>query len=344
MKPCAVIIFSHLLCNEFVWRLLFDRKLLSPYRTWRRAWISWRRIKRCDTFCPRCSLSATFWTAQTWDSHTQTHTGLIVDDVYSLQAKGFDLNYLEKVPEVKDTVHKQSLLHHVCCIVVENFPESSDLYSEIGALTRSAKVRHTLTNHLNKTCERIVFSKSTLQRHTENLTAMLTSEFWLHLQVDFDQLHANLTQMEWRCKASWDHLKVIAKHEMKPALKQKMSDFVKDCAERIIILKTVHRRIMNRWSDSEWVLHHLTPDFHQLQYVIEDLHWKSVCLQVSLISAVPGSAVIQCSWHQRQSLQQDHQWVRSGVQNHTWTSSSTQTETSRSQREKQDARQNDHRR
>lgn len=53
--------------------------------------------------------------------------------------------------------------------------------------------------------------------------------------------------MERRCKASWDHLKVIAKHEMKPALKQKMSDFLKDCAERIIILKIVHRRIINRF-------------------------------------------------------------------------------------------------
>ncbi|XP_043089002.1 FH1/FH2 domain-containing protein 3 isoform X1 [Puntigrus tetrazona] len=119
-------------------------------------------------------------------------------------AKGFDLTYLEKVPEVKDTVHKQSLLHHVCSIVVENFPDGTDLYSEIGAVTRSAK-------------------------------------------VDFDQLQETLTQMERRCKASWDHLKVIAKHEMKPALKQKMSDFLKDCAERIIILKTVHRRIMNRF-------------------------------------------------------------------------------------------------
>lgn len=119
-------------------------------------------------------------------------------------AKGFELSYLEKVPEVKDTVHKQSLLHHVCSIVVEKFPDSSDLYSEIGAITRSAK-------------------------------------------VDFDQLQENLCQMERRCKASWDHLKVIAKHEMKAALKQRMSDFLKDCAERIIILKIVHRRIMNRF-------------------------------------------------------------------------------------------------
>ncbi|XP_041823074.1 FH1/FH2 domain-containing protein 3 isoform X6 [Melanotaenia boesemani] len=119
-------------------------------------------------------------------------------------AKGFELTYLEKVPEVKDTVHKQSLLHHACSAVVENFPQSTDLYSEIGAITRSAK-------------------------------------------VDFDQLQENLCQMERRCKASWDHLKVIAKHEMKPQLKQKMSDFLKDCAERIIILKIVHRRIINRF-------------------------------------------------------------------------------------------------
>uniref|UniRef100_A0A087YBJ0 FH1/FH2 domain-containing protein 3-like n=1 Tax=Poecilia formosa TaxID=48698 RepID=A0A087YBJ0_POEFO len=120
-----------------------------------------------------------------------------------VNAKGFELTYLEKVPEVKDTVHKQSLLHHACSVVVENFPESTDLYSEIGAITRSAK-------------------------------------------VDFDQLQENLCQMERRCKASWDHLKVIAKHEMKPQLKQKMSDFLKDCAERIIILKIVHRRLINR--------------------------------------------------------------------------------------------------
>lgn len=119
-------------------------------------------------------------------------------------AKAFELSYLEKVPEVKDTVHKQSLLHHVCTMVVENFPDSSDLYSEIGAITRSAK-------------------------------------------VDFDQLQDNLCQMERRCKASWDHLKAIAKHEMKPVLKQRMSELLKDCAERIIILKIVHRRIINRF-------------------------------------------------------------------------------------------------
>lgn len=57
-----------------------------------------------------------------------------------VQAKGFELGYLEKVVEVKDTVHRQSLLYHTCSLVLENYPESSDIYSEIPAITRSAKV------------------------------------------------------------------------------------------------------------------------------------------------------------------------------------------------------------
>lgn len=32
-------------------------------------------------------------------------------------------------------------------------------------------------------------------------------------RVDFDEVATNLTKMESDCKASWDHLKVIAKHD-----------------------------------------------------------------------------------------------------------------------------------
>ncbi|XP_048402593.1 FH1/FH2 domain-containing protein 1 isoform X2 [Stegostoma tigrinum] len=119
-------------------------------------------------------------------------------------AKGFELSYLEKVSEVKDTLQRQSLLYHMCNLVVEKFPDTTDVYSEIAAITRSAK-------------------------------------------VDFDQLAESLVQLERKCKASWDHLKVIAKHETKPVLKNKMTEFLKDSTERIIILKVVHRRIINRF-------------------------------------------------------------------------------------------------
>ncbi|XP_060906645.1 FH1/FH2 domain-containing protein 1 isoform X2 [Labrus mixtus] len=122
----------------------------------------------------------------------------------SSNAKGFELGYLEKVVEVKDTVHRQTLLHHTCSQVVENYTESSDVYSEIPAITRSAK-------------------------------------------VDFELLSENLVQLERRCKASWDNLKVVAKHETKAMLKNKMTEFLKDCTQRIIILKVVHRRVINRF-------------------------------------------------------------------------------------------------
>uniref|UniRef100_A0A3Q2T756 Formin homology 2 domain containing 1 n=1 Tax=Fundulus heteroclitus TaxID=8078 RepID=A0A3Q2T756_FUNHE len=122
----------------------------------------------------------------------------------STNAKGFELSYLEKVVEVKDTVHRQSLLHHTCSLVTENYPESTDVYTEIPAITRSAK-------------------------------------------VDFDLLAENLFQLERRCKASWDNLKVVAKHETKAVLKNKMTEFLKDCTQRIKILKVVQRRVINRF-------------------------------------------------------------------------------------------------
>ena len=56
------------------------------------------------------------------------------------QARAFHFEYLSKVPEVKDTVHKHSLLHHVCSMIIDKFQDSTDLYSEIGCLTRCAKV------------------------------------------------------------------------------------------------------------------------------------------------------------------------------------------------------------
>ncbi|XP_010016484.1 PREDICTED: FH1/FH2 domain-containing protein 1-like [Nestor notabilis] len=120
------------------------------------------------------------------------------------QSRGFELGYLEKVSEVKDTVHRQSLLHHLCHMVVEKFPETTDLYSEIASITRSAK-------------------------------------------VDFDELANSLVQLERRCRASWDNLKVIAKHETKPVLKTKLTDFLKDSTQRIVVLKVVHRRVLNRF-------------------------------------------------------------------------------------------------
>ncbi|XP_053127423.1 FH1/FH2 domain-containing protein 1 isoform X2 [Hemicordylus capensis] len=120
------------------------------------------------------------------------------------QSRGFELSYLAKVSEVKDTVHRQTLLHHLCHSVEEKFPDTTDLYSEIAAIARSAK-------------------------------------------VDFDALAENLVQLERRCKASWDSLKAITKHEIRAGLKSKLVDFLQASTQKIVILKIVHRRVLNRF-------------------------------------------------------------------------------------------------
>lgn len=63
-----------------------------------------------------------------------------VGAVACVKAKAFIIDYLAKLPEVKDTVHKHSLLHHLTNMILDQFPDASDLYSDIGAITRCAKV------------------------------------------------------------------------------------------------------------------------------------------------------------------------------------------------------------
>ncbi|XP_013925325.1 PREDICTED: FH1/FH2 domain-containing protein 1 [Thamnophis sirtalis] len=138
------------------------------------------------------------------------------------QSRGFELSYLAKVSEVKDTVHRQSLLHHLCQFVVVAFPATTDLYSEIAALTRCAK-------------------------------------------VDFEELAESLLQLERRCKASWEHLKAIAKHDCKPALKSKLVDFLKASTEKMSLLKIVHRRVLNRFRSFLLFLGYDTPSAQNMR-------------------------------------------------------------------------------
>ncbi|XP_032342410.1 FH1/FH2 domain-containing protein 1 isoform X3 [Camelus ferus] len=120
------------------------------------------------------------------------------------QSSGFELSYLEKVSEVKDTVRRQSLLHHLCSLVLQTRPDSSDFYSEIPALTRCAK-------------------------------------------VDFEQLTENLGQLEHRSWAAEESLRSLAKHELAPALRARLTHFLAQCTRRVAMLRVVHRRVYNRF-------------------------------------------------------------------------------------------------
>lgn len=65
-------------------------------------------------------------------------------------------------------------------------------------------------------------------------------------KVDFDVLNVNLTKLETDCKASWDHMKRVAKHDGSQLFKTKINEFLTDAAERIILLSLIKKRVMAR--------------------------------------------------------------------------------------------------
>ena len=122
------------------------------------------------------------------------------------QCKGFQLDYLEKVPEVKDTVHKHSLLYHMTYWVLEICPTSSDLYSEIGPLTRASR-------------------------------------------TDFEDLSRTLKRMESECKSAWNYLRIVCRQDNSTDFESKMSEFLSDAAARILVMMSVHKKVMKVYFD-----------------------------------------------------------------------------------------------
>uniref|UniRef100_A0A915PR53 Formin-like protein n=1 Tax=Setaria digitata TaxID=48799 RepID=A0A915PR53_9BILA len=53
--------------------------------------------------------------------------------------KGFQLDYLTKASEVKDPVYKHTLTYHLAEYMIEHYPDGTDLYSEFGAVARTAR-------------------------------------------------------------------------------------------------------------------------------------------------------------------------------------------------------------
>ncbi|MEQ2290681.1 hypothetical protein AMECASPLE_005641 [Ameca splendens] len=144
------------------------------------------------------------------------------------KARGFELSYLGKLSQVRDTHTRQPLLHHVCVLLLQLYPQSSDLYSDITAVTKAGK-------------------------------------------CDYSQVQSNLVQLEATCKASWEQLKVLEGTEEKRkggkggkgekgkgkddvtlfapegSIRHRLPKILKECEERLKVLRAVHRRVINRF-------------------------------------------------------------------------------------------------
>ncbi|XP_072232676.1 FH1/FH2 domain-containing protein 1 isoform X1 [Leuresthes tenuis] len=140
------------------------------------------------------------------------------------KARGFELSYLGKLSQVRDTHTRQPLLHHVCVLLLQLYPQSSDLYSDITAVTKAGK-------------------------------------------CDYSQVQTSFTQLEAVCKASWEQLKLLERAEEKRkgakgekrkgrgdeasspegSLRHRLPKILKECEERLKVLRAVHRRVINRF-------------------------------------------------------------------------------------------------
>uniref|UniRef100_A0A914M0X7 FH2 domain-containing protein n=1 Tax=Meloidogyne incognita TaxID=6306 RepID=A0A914M0X7_MELIC len=54
--------------------------------------------------------------------------------------KAFQLDYLSRASEVKDPVHKYPLTHHLAEYMIDHYTEGSDMYSELGSVSRSSRL------------------------------------------------------------------------------------------------------------------------------------------------------------------------------------------------------------
>uniref|UniRef100_A0A8C7J0F4 FH2 domain-containing protein n=1 Tax=Oncorhynchus kisutch TaxID=8019 RepID=A0A8C7J0F4_ONCKI len=122
------------------------------------------------------------------------------------KAGGFELSYLGKLSQVRDTHSRQPLLYHMCVLLLQLYPQSSDLYSDITSVTRTSKV-----------C------------------------------CDYTQVQSSLSQLEAFCKSSWDQLRRDRGGEREGTLRQRLPTFLKECEDRLKVLRAVHRRVINRF-------------------------------------------------------------------------------------------------
>jgi len=138
-------------------------------------------------------------------------------------SKGFQIDYLAKVPEVKDTVHKHSMLYHLTFWLLETIPNLGDLYSEIGPITRASK---TDFEELSSTLTR-------MEEECKNA--------WDYLKI------INKFDVSGTAAAAESGAENSA--GVRSGNNSKTADFLTDAAERIIVMQKVNRIMRKNFQD-----------------------------------------------------------------------------------------------
>lgn len=142
------------------------------------------------------------------------------------KARGFELSYLGKLSQVRDTHTRQPLLHHVCVLLMQLYPQSSDLYSDITAVIKAGKCDYSLVQ--------------------ANFTQL---EAWC--RTSWDQLKI-LDKAEDKKKGGKLEKRRGGGREdgslnLQGSLRHKLPHILKEYEERLKVLRAVHRRVINRF-------------------------------------------------------------------------------------------------
>nr|XP_046174237.1 FH1/FH2 domain-containing protein 1-like isoform X2 [Oncorhynchus gorbuscha] len=132
------------------------------------------------------------------------------------KAGGFELSYLGKLSQVRDTHSRQPLLYHMCVLLLQLYPQSSDLYSDITSVTRTSKCDYTQ-----------------VQSSLSQLEALCKSSW--------DQLRL-LEREDEKKRGGRDR-----GGEREGTLRQRLPTFLKESEDRLKVLRAVHRRVINRF-------------------------------------------------------------------------------------------------
>lgn len=119
--------------------------------------------------------------------------------------RGFHLDYLEKVVDVKDALHKHSLLYHTTFWVLKDSIDTCDLYAELGPLLKASKTNfEEVTQVLDHIRNETELARNSLQilcsKGLESLGHKKINDFHQKMSGFLDQAEVRIRNMDSLCK------------------------------------------------------------------------------------------------------------------------------------------------
>ncbi|GMR54207.1 hypothetical protein PMAYCL1PPCAC_24402, partial [Pristionchus mayeri] len=161
---------------------------------------------------------------------------------------GFHIDFLQKASEVKDNVYKHTLVYHLAEHMIENHPQSSDLYSEFGAVARSSRIDFKelvdQLKKLEKDCKSSWDYLSKISKNDNSSMKVKINDYLTDVAQRIHQLHAilRITQNRWHAFLLFFGYSL----QEIPAISDKPQDVFKKVNEFALEYRTTREKILQQ--------------------------------------------------------------------------------------------------